>query len=43
MKTLNLGHSWQNGVKHADKNSRKGLAIERQFAFKDSDQVIIPI
>ena len=40
---LMLVHSWQNGVNRADKSDRKGLALERQFDFKDGGQVIVPV
>ena len=38
-----LVHSWQNGVNRADKSDKKGVALERQFDFKDGGQVIVPV
>ena len=36
-------HFWQNGVNRADKNNKKGLALERQFRSKDGGQATIPV
>lgn len=33
-------HSWQDGVNRADVSE---LALERQFGFKNGDQIIVPI